>query len=294
MQQALAAWLKSKEPEVAHSSLNEYDRVIRRVLNPAFAGLTLAALDRSKVKGLVSSMSGVSVKRINAVLLPLRGMIADAIEDGWLTEDPTSELRIQRAKVADDIPDPFTPAELTALDNAFPVPGMVAFWAWTGLRPSELIDLDWRGVNLPKRTISVSSAFVRGQSKATKTRAGNRVVTLLPPAFDALQKHDQHQAGRVWLNPNTMGAWSSTRPIVELWSTTCTRAGVRYRPPKHLRHTYASMMLSAGENVMWVAGQLGHADWSVTAKKYARWMPSAAPEAGAKALAIWSANGQQQ
>jgi hypothetical protein len=37
----------------------------------------------------------------------------------------------------------------------------------------------------------------------------------------------------------------------------------------------------AGENPMWVAKQMGHTDWSLTAKRYARWIPGDMPDAGA-------------
>lgn len=45
------------------------------------------------------------------------------------------------------------------------------------------------------------------------------------------------------------------------------KAGVRYRYPYQMRHTFASQALSAGENAMWVARQMGHRDWTITAKK---------------------------
>ncbi|MGT2493949.1 hypothetical protein ACU4GD_34295, partial [Cupriavidus basilensis] len=48
--------------------------------------------------------------------------------------------------------------------------------------------------------------------------------------------------------------------------------------------TYASMMLSAGEHPMWVAKQMGHADWTMIARVYGRWMPSADAEAGNRAV----------
>ena len=32
-------------------------------------------------------------------------------------------------------------------------------------------------------------------------------------------------------------------------------------------------MLMAGKNPMWVARQMGHTDWSLTPKRYARWIP---------------------
>ncbi|WP_407510263.1 hypothetical protein [Ralstonia sp. GP101] len=49
------------------------------------------------------------------------------------------------------------------------------------------------------------------------------------------------------------------------------------------RHTYALTMLSAGEHPMWVAKQMGHADWTMIARVYGRWMPSADAEAGSRA-----------
>lgn len=48
------------------------------------------------------------------------------------------------------------------------------------------------------------------------------------------------------------------------------------------------MMLSAGEHPMWVANQMGHADWTMIAKIYGKWMPDASPDAGSKAEAIFA------
>jgi len=40
---------------------------------------------------------------------------------------------------------------------------------------------------------------------------------------------------------------------------------------------------------MWVARQMGHRDWTITAKKYGRWIPSMVPVAGAKTAEVWLA-----
>ena len=50
------------------------------------------------------------------------------------------------------------------------------------------------------------------------------------------------------------------------------------------------MMLVAGENPMWVAKQMGHMDWSLTAKRYSRWIPSDMPDAGRKAVGRFGHN----
>ena len=50
---------------------------------------------------------------------------------------------------------------------------------------------------------------------------------------------------------------------------------MRYRRPYHTRHTYATLMLLAGESLMYVARQLGHADWHMVQQRYARFIESA-------------------
>ncbi|MFF6745824.1 site-specific integrase, partial [Pseudomonas aeruginosa] len=75
-----------------------------------------------------------------------------------------------------------------------------------------------------------------------------------------------------------------------LWVYALKKASVRYRRPYQTRHTYASMMLSAGEHPMWVAQQMGHSDWTMIARVYGRWMPGANEQAGVKAEAIFAAD----
>ena len=66
------------------------------------------------------------------------------------------------------------------------------------------------------------------------------------------------------------------------------KAGVRYRRPYQTRHTYASMMLTAGEPLGWVAGQMGHSDLNMLGRVYARWIKSATPDVGSKAVAMFA------
>lgn len=54
--------------------------------------------------------------------------------------------------------------------------------------------------------------------------------------------------------------------ILKHWQSVLRKAGVRYRNFYQRRHTYASLLLSAGENPMWMASQTGHADWGMIRK----------------------------
>jgi integrase len=55
---------------------------------------------------------------------------------------------------------------------------------------------------------------------------------------------------------------------------------VRYRPPKQLRHTYATSMHMSREGPLLVAPQMGHADVSITLKVYAKYIPEINPDPG--------------
>jgi integrase len=66
------------------------------------------------------------------------------------------------------------------------------------------------------------------------------------------------------------------------------RTKVRYRNPYQTRHTYASTLLQAGEVPQW---EMGHKDWTFTLRTYWRWIPDNAPDAGNKAVALWSTFG---
>lgn len=62
---------------------------------------------------------------------------------------------------------------------------------------------------------------------------------------------------------------------------------MRYRYVYQMRHTFASMMLTAGENPNWVATHMGHCNLAMIHKNYGRWIPANDTGAGAKAAALW-------
>jgi integrase len=134
-----------------------------------------------------------------------------------------------------------------------------------------------------------------GAMKAPKTYSGVREVSLDAPAMPALkaQRARRLLAGEFVLHdPKTNARWGSDQTIrAGSWQRTLKKAGSRYRYPYQMRHTFASQALSAGENVMWVAKQMGHRDWTITAKKYARWIPSIVPDAGRKLEHVWAIPG---
>jgi integrase len=55
---------------------------------------------------------------------------------------------------------------------------------------------------------------------------------------------------------------------------------LKYRPPKHLRHTFATLHLAAGENITWVSQMMGHSNAQMTWARYNRFLPNLTREDG--------------
>jgi integrase len=107
-----------------------------------------------------------------------------------------------------------------------------------------------------------------------------------------VKAHTFLKSAEVSQNPRTGERWTGDQVIRDrMWTPALRRAKVRYRKPYQTRHTYASMMLMAGENPLWVAKQMGHTDAALTLKRYGRWITSDMPDAGSKAEARWSLSG---
>jgi integrase len=61
---------------------------------------------------------------------------------------------------------------------------------------------------------------------------------------------------------------------MKVWEPLLKRLGIRYRPPYQMRHTFATLAISTGENINWVARMLGHKSPVITLERYNRFVPN--------------------
>ena len=173
---ALDKQIKSAKKTLARSTWMDYKNSAINHLIPVFGELRLNEIKRSIVKDWASGLN-VSQKRLNNLLLPLRGALKEAYADEIIDRDPlfgyTPKPNINYEPSREKKVDPFNPAELQAICEQLKhetLVNQVIFAAWTGLRPSELIGLKWEQVDLFGETVKIDRAFVLGQEKVTKTQ----------------------------------------------------------------------------------------------------------------------------
>lgn len=294
----LTRWLASKKKHVSSSTYEGYRKIVELRLVPALGTAMVVDLKRKAVRDWLDTLH-VSNKTLSNIQSCLRSALNDAVDEELVEINPLAAWTYSRkeAPQTEDDVDPFNPEEQEAILAAITgqARNLVQFALWTGLRTSELVALDWgdvdwiRGEILVKRAITQAA---KGTAEETKTIAGKRSVKLLRPALAALEDQKAHTFlgdREIFQNPRTLKRWAGDQPIRKtMWVPAMKKAGIRYRRPYQTRHTYASMMLSAGEHPMWVAKQMGHASWLMIAQTYGRWMPSADLTAGKKAENLWS------
>ncbi|CAI8842097.1 Arm DNA-binding domain-containing protein [Pseudomonas viridiflava] len=296
----LTKWLAGKKQHVSSSTFVGYRKIVELRLVPALGPTLLVDLKRKTVRDWLNTLE-VSNKTLSNIQSCLRSALNDAVDDDELIDtNPMAGWTFSRKdQVKEDDVDPFSPEEqraiLAAVDGQ--ARNFVQFALWSGMRTSELVALDWGDIDWLKGEVYVTRAMTQaaaGEAEVTKTLSGKRRIKLLAPAMEALvaQKSHTFLAGNeVFQNPRTLDRWTGDQPIRKtMWAHAVKKAGVRYRRPYQTRHTYASMMLSAGEHPMWVAGQMGHSDWTMIARVYGRWMPSVDQSAGTRAASIWAAS----
>jgi integrase len=293
----LDRWLKDIRPGLKVSTFIVYRRIVDHQIVDQFGGHALTQLNWKDVRDWVARKDA-SAKTKGNILSVLRTALDDAVEDEFIDANPLAGKKMRRkgdTKPRKDEIDPFSAEERAAILGvaAGQEKNFLQFALWTGLRISELCALDWGDVDWVNQRIFVQRALTQHskEPETPKTAAGERYVRLLPAALDALkaQKSFTFMEGEeIFRNPRTGKRWTGDLVIRErMWKRILLRAGVRYRYPYQMRHTYASMMLQAGESVMWVAQQMGHTDWTFTARTYSRWVSIDAPEAGNLAAQKW-------
>ncbi|MEQ1589562.1 MAG: tyrosine-type recombinase/integrase [Gallionella sp.] len=293
--QALNEFLLISQRTCATSTSRDYQSAVAYHLMPAFGDFLLSNITATHIKVWMSGLT-ISPKRIKNVLVPLKGALRSAFQDGIIARDISAQIPTISHRTKE--PNPFTPQEIKLiLENAeSQTQNLFKFAFFSGLRTSELIALEWGDVDFLRGTVKVSRASVRKIVKETKTQSGEREVKLLSPALEALNAQLQFTSearGRIFHNPKTNSPWITDGQIRKsAWMPVLKAAGVPYRNPYQTRHTYASMLLSAGEDPMWVSHQMGHSDWGMIRKVYGRWIPDMNPVAGGKLEDLWSRLGQ--
>lgn len=161
----------------------------------------------------------------------------------------------------------------------------------TGMRPEEYLGLQWKDVDFDNKVLSVRRAVVICKGGGfiftePKTKKSRRSTPLSNSVINALKTHRRHQLeerlklGGSYRNFDLVFASEIGTPLLHQNLTRRHFKAIRDKAklPKirlyDLRHTTATLLLSAGENPKVVSERLGHASIVLTLDTYSHVLPT--------------------
>jgi integrase len=271
-------------------TIEEYRRRLDLRLLPSLGALPLTAITREKVKAFVAEQVQAGHRRskgakiapgtVKGFMRVLVAILNAALDDGLIASNPASRwghvVRIDQQQ-AEEV-EVFTPSELAALlavakadyPDMYP---MILTLSRTGCRLGEAIALRWEDVAFTERRILIRRSVRHGKTKAPKNGKARRVdmsrqLAEVLQGWQSLQEAEAVVAGQEpspWVFP-ALATWSgAAEHLRHVWRLVLRRAGLRYRKPHSLRHTFASTLIHNGE--------LGHHSAAFTLEIYGHFIP---------------------
>jgi integrase len=239
---------------------------------------------RSWVLDRQHHVSGKTLKNLHGLL---HGILAGAVEAGYLPANPARGVRLPRAddherrdmafltqdefwRVIDELPEHWRPYFILL--------------AGTGLRLGELMALTVGDVDLVSRPpvvrITKAQRYTAGKGfevGPTKTRRSRRTISLDETAIDALRPRLSRRADEpLVVQPNGRPMYP-TNLYARIWRPAVDRArakGLTKNPRIHdLRHTHASWLIAQGLPLPVIQSRLGHEQISTTIDRYGHLLP---------------------
>lgn len=268
-------WVASRKQVLKPSTYRSIESSWRIHVEPRWGKRTLAKVRHSEIQDWVSEMAetqGASnVLRAHGILA---GIFDTAVKDRTLTTNPARDITLPRKTKKRKAYLTHTQVELLALNSRDPV--LIRFLAYTGLRWGEAtgirvrhLDLLRRRARIEENAVMVNNTVVIGTPKSHKHRS----VPIPPFVLDilALRAQTRGQDDYVFGDgtdplrlPNSQDGWfaGAVRRAQKI------DAKLPRVTPHDLRHTAASLAVSAGANVKAVQRMLGHASAAMTLDTY--------------------------
>ncbi|MGN8519986.1 site-specific integrase [Helicobacter pylori] len=211
-------------------------------------------------------------------LISLNALLKSFLEfcenERFLEKSPYYAITLKNALTAKAI-DPFSLEEIKSLIENAPSLRLKAFLAvafFTGLRTGEQLVLLWSDVDFKNKKINIDKSLnLSGAITSPKNKPSIREVDLLEPVEKILKELKASEPANKKMI--FLSIPKRTQDFQIMFKKLLKALNLKDRKLYTTRHTFASLMLSMGEEAMWVSKTLGHKDLNTTYKTYSHYIP---------------------
>jgi integrase len=262
--------LKEKSIYLKNTSFNMYNSIYKTHIIPYF-NKKIDEIRSIDIHDWYKTFSNKSaIVTAEAILKPA---FEKAILSGFIS---TSPFVISKPKIKSTYnPAPFTLSKIDILLSKTSgwFKNFIGLSLYSGLRTGEALALKWCDIDFTSYTIDVNKTQSSGFTQSPKTKSSIRIIDMLPQSELFLKQQfdlTNHQDYVFLSNTKKINSSSCLSPK---WNQLLLVCSLKHRGIYQTRHSFASNMLSNGEDLNWVSQTLGHLNPSITQQKYFKYIP---------------------
>jgi integrase len=299
-------WLPATKGRLADSTFDSYRRNIELHIVPRLGNIELQALTPARLNTFYgellasgsnrSSDGGLAPKTVRNLHVILRKALHDAVRWSLIPRNPAEMADPPRMRGSASRIKTWNADEARAF--LAHVQSDEHFTAWllaltTGMRRGEILGLRWDDVDFERAQLSIRQTLVNVayevKLSSPKTLRSRRSLALDPATLKALREHRErtHHLERsdetfghlVFIRDD--GQWIHPDRFTQLFDKHVRQAKLKRIRFHDVRHTYATLALTAGVHPKIVSERLGHATVAFTLDVYSHVVPGMQQDAAA-------------
>jgi integrase len=256
---------------------DSYKRIYKMHIKDTFGSKKIDSIKVSDINAWqVKLLDKLNPKTVHGIRLVLSGIFMDAYKDDLIKYSPISKadhITLQENENNKSFSIDEIYKILENVDER-----MKCFFAmgfFTGMRTGELIGLKWSDIDFDKKTIKIERSIRKGVEDLPKTKSSKREIEIIDVLMPYIQKH------LTFVKPNATYVFetyknepftSCDKINVFYWRPALKNANIPYIRLYQMRHTFATMMIGNGEDILWVSNMLGHKNSTTTLNVYASYV----------------------
>lgn len=274
------------EKNFRENTVRTYKACVENHIKPDLGARTLAELTPLMLQNYINGQAEkYSRSTVGLILSVLKRSLAYAVTIcDYLIVNPAQPIQLPKNQTPKAKTHVFSAAELKAIFKRFPsdhqcaLPILLAYH--TGMRLGECLALSWDDVDMKEKMLHVHATLVGDTVQPIpKTSGSVRDIPFGSKLYSVLKTaHRQQSQNRLRYGPaytltenHSVCVWPDGRQVdadaMRYFGKFC-RETLGTGSFHSLRHTHATMLLEAGEDLELVSKRLGHANINTTASIY--------------------------
>ncbi len=286
----VAKWLESQKAQVKPSTL-EFYRNIGNQLASYFEHRQIRAIGTADIEDyMAAKLEKLSNTTVGYHLTVARMIFKKAQIWGYVFRNPTEFIKKPRSehKEVEILSHEQIDRLLAVAEGQARL--LVLTAVLTGMRAGELMALRWAEVDLVDGKISVIRNYVRGRIETPKSRGSVRSIVIPPMLIDELARAKETATNQLVFT-NSKGKPIEWNNFINREFSPLLKLAELPRGKFHsLRHSYASTLVAAGEDLKFIQTQLGHSNLTMTLNTYSHLLPGKSAGAGQRIQAAFGIN----